>query len=106
MAPRVREVAWAESARDALDEVIEYIAQDSRSAAVRILEEALEAASALATFPERGRIVPELRDPAFREVFVFRYRLLYEVGHDRVLIVAFLHGSRDFATWRQNQKHV
>jgi plasmid stabilization system protein ParE len=33
MAARVREVVWAESAQAALDEVIEYIARDSRQAA-------------------------------------------------------------------------
>jgi len=31
----------------------------------------------LAAFAARGRIVPELNDPTVREVFVFRYRLLY-----------------------------
>jgi len=77
MAARVRDVAWAESARDALDEVIEHIAQDSQPAAIEVLEEALRAASSLAAFAARGRIVPELNDPTVREVFVFRYRLLY-----------------------------
>ena len=72
MAARVREVAWAESAQDALDAVIEYIAQDSRQAAVRVLDEALRAAASLATFAERGRVVPELNDSAIREVFVHK----------------------------------
>lgn len=62
-----------------------------------------EPAASLATFSERGRIVPELNDPAIREIFVFRYRLLYQVQDERVLVVAFLHGARDFATWRQSQ---
>jgi toxin ParE1/3/4 len=103
MAARVREVVWAESARDALDEVIEYIARDSRQAAVQVLEEALRAGFELATLSERGRIVPELNDPKIRELLVFKYRLLYEVEDHRVLIVAFLHGARDFATWWQTQ---
>jgi hypothetical protein len=30
--------------------------------------------------------------------------LQYEVAEARVLVVAFLHGARDFATWRQSQK--
>ena len=81
MAARVRDVVWSESARDALD-----------------------AAASLASFAERGRVVPELNDPAIREVFVDKYRLQYEVGEARVLIVAFLYGARDFAMWRQNQK--
>ena len=103
MAARVREVAWAESAQDALDAVIEYIAQDSRQAAVRVLDEALRAGASLATFAERGRVVPELNDRSIREVFVHKYRLQYEVGEARVLVVAFLHGARDFATWQQSQ---
>jgi len=104
MAARVRDVVWAESARDALDAVVEYIAQDSRQAAVQVLDDALDAGASLASFPERGRAVPEPNDPAIREVFVHRYRLQYEVSEAQVLVVAFLHGARDFATWQQSQK--
>jgi plasmid stabilization system protein ParE len=103
MADRVREVVWAKSARDALDAVIGYIAQDSPQAAVQILDDALRAGASLAAFAERGRVVPELNDPSIREVFVYKYRLQYEVGDARVLIVAFLHGARDFATWQESQ---
>jgi toxin ParE1/3/4 len=105
MAARVREVVWAQSARDALDEVIEYIARDSQQAAVQVLEEALRAGASLATLSERGRIVPELNDPTIRELLVFKYRLLYQVEDHRVLIVAFLRGARDFATWWETQQH-
>jgi toxin ParE1/3/4 len=105
MAARVREVVWAQSARDALDEVIEYIARDSQQAAVQVLEEALRAGASLATLSERGRIVPELNDPTIRELLVFKYRLLYQVEDHRVLIVAFLRGARDFATWWETQRH-
>jgi toxin ParE1/3/4 len=103
MAARVREVIWAESARDALDEVITYIAQDSQQAALHVLEAALEAAASLSTLSERGRVVPETNDPAIRDTFVFRYRLLYRVEPERVLVLAFVHGARDFATWRQGR---
>jgi toxin ParE1/3/4 len=103
MAARLREVVWAESARHALDEVVTYIAQDSRSAAVDVLEAAIEAAASLATLSERGRVVPETNDRAVREIFVFRYWLLYRVEHERVVVVAFVHGARDFATWRRGQ---
>src|ERR1700733_8665338 len=100
MVARVREVVWAQSARDALDEIIEYIARDSRpAAAVQMLEEALRAAASLAALSERRGSVRDLNDPAIRELLVFKYRLLYEVEDHRVLIVAFLHGARDFATW-------
>ena len=102
MAARVREVVWAESARDALEAVIAYIAKDSPQAAARILDDALGASASLTTFAERGRVVPELNDPVIREVLVHKYRLQYEVGDVRVLVVAFLHGARDFATWQKS----
>lgn len=55
MAARVREVVWAESARDALDAVIGYIAQDSPQAAVQVLDDALRVGASLATFAEGFR---------------------------------------------------
>jgi plasmid stabilization system protein ParE len=69
-----------------------------------VLEEALRAGASLATLSERGHIVRELNDPAIRELLVFKYRLFYEVEDHRVLIVAFLHGARDFARWWQTQQ--
>ena len=104
MAAGRRSVVWAASARAALDDLVTYIAQDSREAAVRILVATLDTASSLDQHAERGRIVPELNQPDLRELFVFDYRLLYRVRPDEVVIVADLHGARDFATWRQEQR--
>ena len=100
MGDRPRDVVWSESARAALDEAIAYIARDSVHGAERVLSQALDAAAALATLSARGRVVPELDDPAIREVFVFRYRLVYQVRAHQIIILAFLHGARDFDRWR------
>lgn len=43
-----------------------------------------------------GRTVPEVSDPAVRELFVGRYRLLYRVLENEVQILAFIHGAQDF----------
>jgi len=83
-----------------LDEAVAYLARDSRPAAERLLIDALEAASSLDAFSERGRIVPELNLPSVRELLVQRYRLLYEVMPTVVQILAFLHGARDLTRWR------
>lgn len=80
-----------------LDEAVAYVARDSRPAAERLLTDALEAASSLDTFGERGRVVPELNHSNVRELLVQRYRLLYEVTPAEV---AFLHGARDLTRWR------
>lgn len=83
-----------------LDDAVAYLAQDSRPAAERLLIAALEAAASLDAFSERGRVVPELDQPAIRELFVQRYRLLYEVRPAEVQILAFVHGARDLTRWR------
>ena len=54
------------------------------------------AAQSLKKFPQRGRIVPELRDASVREIFVKQYRLIYEIGPNRVVVLSFLHGARQF----------
>ena len=95
MAARARRVVWTEHARYMLDEAIAYVAQDSPPAAQRLLIEALDAAASLDVFSERGRIVPELDQPNIRQLLVQRYRLLCEVTHAEVHILAFIHGARD-----------
>lgn len=95
-----RRVVWSRPALDALNDALAYIAIDSPSGASVVARAALEAAESLSTLAERGRVVPEVGRPAIREIFVFRYRLLYRVGSDRVTVIAFLHGARDFERWR------
>ena len=106
MAARRRPVAWAESARDALDEVVAYIAEDSRDRAIQVLLRALATADSLVTLSERGRVVPELADPGMRELLVYQYRMIYRVLENEVVIEAFLHGARDFAMWRRDQPEM
>jgi len=99
MAGRTRTVAWTSLSRDGLDEVLEYIAEDSPEAATKVLAVVLGVAESLAVFSDRGRVVPELHDQSIREVFVYSYRMIYEVQPNEVRILAFIHGARDFDRW-------
>jgi len=92
-------VAWTASARDCLDEIIAYIAEDSPDAAQRVLEVVLAAAESLSVVAERGRRVPEIDIPTIREIFVYRYRLMYQVLPSEIQILAVIHGSMDFESW-------
>ena len=74
-----RQVTWSQRSRDALDEAVAYIRQDSADAARRLLQRVIETAAGLDRLSERGRIVPELEDPSLRELLVQPYRLIYEV---------------------------
>jgi toxin ParE1/3/4 len=84
-----------------LDEAVAYVAKDSRPSGERLLIEALEAASSLDVQGERGRILPEFARPTVRELFVQRYRPLYQVAPAEIEILAFIHGARDLTRWRR-----
>jgi toxin ParE1/3/4 len=98
----VRRLSWTEAATRDLQAAVVYIAQDSPRYAFAIYQEAQDAARSLKRMAERGRIVPELRRPGIREILVHRYRLIYQVTAESVLILSFMHGSRDFSrAWKE-----
>jgi plasmid stabilization system protein ParE len=98
-----RRIAWSFEARRTLQEILEFIHRDSPEGAIQVLDQALAAAASLATLAERGRAVPELADPSVREIFVYRYRLMYRVSEESVQVLAFIHGARDFERWRAGE---
>ena len=99
MATRRREIIWTRRARDTLGEAAAYVAEDSLDAAINLVERALDAAESLTALSERGHIVPELADPTVREIFVYKYRLMYQVSPSQVTVLGFVHGARDFNRW-------
>jgi len=89
------EIEWAESAIASLIDTIEYIARDSPSYAAALAIRAERAAASLDELPERGRRVGEFDDPSVRELSVDSYRLIYRVRARKVVMLAFVHKSRD-----------
>jgi toxin ParE1/3/4 len=73
-----------------------YIAADSSSYAGTVVRKILSLSRTLARFPLAGRQVPEFDDESFRELFAYRYRIIYRVDQDAVTIVAVIHGKRMF----------
>ncbi len=56
----------------------------------------------LITFPESGRVVPEVMRIEIREIFVYSYRMIYAVGEDEILIVAIVHGKQLLENYRKD----
>jgi plasmid stabilization system protein ParE len=54
----------------------------------------LHTAERLVQFPQRGRIVPEINDPAFRELIFGTYRVIYHLQGEVAEILAIHHGAR------------
>ena len=89
-----REVVWSQAATTDLESIVEHIFRDSEFYAATVARELVSATRSLATFSERGRVVPEYEDPTVRELIVRRYRLIYRVRSDRVEVLRIIHGAR------------
>jgi toxin ParE1/3/4 len=89
-----REVVWSLLASADLESLVEHIFRDSEFYAAAVARELVAAARSLATFSERGRVVPEYEDPTVRQVIIRRYRLIYRVRSDRVEVLRIIHGAR------------
>jgi toxin ParE1/3/4 len=100
-----RKVKWTESAWNDIEEVFDYIAKDSSFKASSFIQEVRDSANSLDYLAERGRMVPEFNDSTFRELFIRKYRLIYQIKDETVFIVAFIHGSRDLlSAWKQGKR--
>jgi plasmid stabilization system protein ParE len=88
-------VRWTFPARNDLRQIHAYIANDSRYYAQKVVHEIVGKARSLESFPVKGRVVPEIEDPNVREVFIYSYRLIYEIAADEIRVLAVIHGKRD-----------
>lgn len=92
----VQKIIWTVSAYKDLQNIVEYIFDDSPYYALSFYEDVLDKAQTLIEFPLRGRVVPEFGDPNMRELFVHRYRLIYRVDNQNVVITTIIHGARNY----------
>lgn len=88
-------IAWSPEALEDLEQIAAYLERDSTWYAQAVVQRIVADAESLDGFPMRGRVVPEIGDPAMRERFSYRYRLIYRVEPGHVLILAIIHGARD-----------
>lgn len=93
-----RRVVRTEPGWENLEAAAESIARDSPHCAAALIREARDAARSLTRFANRERVVPEINDPAVRELFVWCYRLLYRIKDSEVQVLAFVHSARDLGS--------
>jgi len=87
------EVIWSNIAENDLLNIIEYIATDSLSNALKVLKRIREKASSLYHSPKRGRIVPELQEQGilqYRELIVPPWRIVYRISGKNIYILSVL----------------
>lgn len=93
-------VNWSFPAKNDLRRIYDYIANDSKFYAKRLVETIVEKTEILDKFSKVGRVVPEIEDDNIREIFIYSYRVIYEISSTNIEILAVIHGRRDFPSMR------
>lgn len=88
-------VIWTTPALDDLQDIISFISKDSKVYAERFGARIIRTPRRLVQFPLSGRVVPEFKNDAIRELIYGAYRIIYTIEDDTCYIVAVIHGSRD-----------
>jgi toxin ParE1/3/4 len=93
------EVIWTEPALQELDAIAEYIALDNAVAAKHLVQELFNKTQRLKSFPESGRIPPELPDSVYRELVIPPCRVFYRVDAKRVLVLYVMREERQLRAY-------
>ena len=76
-----------------MESIAAYIARDSEFHAAKQVERFFLSAERLRTHPRSGRLIPEIGHPAFRELIVGNYRVMYHLSEDQLAEVITVHHS-------------
>jgi toxin ParE1/3/4 len=100
----VAQVIWTEPALADLEEIHDFIAEESASNAEAVVLRLQAAVLQLADFPLSGRAVPEFASSEYREVVSRPYRIIYRYvpEQDLVLVSAIYHGRQQLRDPRRH----
>jgi toxin ParE1/3/4 len=91
------EIILSYQAKTDLDNIYEYIFQDSPLYAQRQVEKIFNRLNRISNSIQTGRIIPELNIESIREVFEGNYRIIYRIiSTNKVEVVPILHTARFF----------
>jgi addiction module RelE/StbE family toxin len=88
-------VVWSKRALKDLEEIGDYISNDSFQYARLTLSKLIDTDKLISENPEIGRIVPEVNDKNIREIIKGSYRIIYQINKPAQLeILTVFHSSR------------
>lgn len=91
-------ILWTDQAKMDLSEIIEYIAYEDKTLALKILGKIEEQVTRLELLPKSGRFVPDLKAFNFltyREIIFSPWRIIYKIEKEQVLIISVLDSRRN-----------
>jgi len=74
------QIIWADSALADLEQIVRYIAAEDSDAARRFGLTLISRVEETASFPRKGRVVPEENQETLREIIFAPYRIVYELS--------------------------
>ncbi len=84
----------ANSAKIDFREIFTFISKQSIQNAEKLINRIKKEIVILEKYPEIGQIVKEINDAEFRELQVYKYRVIYFFQDDKVSIITIHHSSR------------
>lgn len=88
------QINWTKKAEEDIDDIIAYYAPKSERYAKSVVQKIFDKVDLLLTFPEMGRVVPELEYKDVREIIIGQYRIIYfNISANRIDILKIHHSS-------------
>ena len=87
-------VIWTEPALKDLNNITEYISKDSEFYASKLTKKIFEITKKLASYPDIGKPVEELKPLPYKEILFKKYRIIYRATSSKVYIISVQHSSR------------
>ena len=85
----ITETAFAD-----LEDIENYISQDSPVIARRFITRIFDKIDQLSEYPQSGKPVPEFNDNTIRELLLNKYRIIYQFNNGQINILRIIHGAR------------
>lgn len=88
------QLRWSPRAAQDLEDICEYIAQDSETYARLFAQRIMALIETIPDSPLLGAVVPEYRREDLRERIFQNYRIVYRTRGHSVEVVSIVHGAR------------
>ncbi len=91
-------VEWSGAASTDLLSIINYISEDSTNDAISVFEKIRSKCETLNQSPERGRVVPELKEygiSSYHELVLKPWRIIYRISDNKIYILAVIDSRRN-----------
>jgi toxin ParE1/3/4 len=85
-------IIWTHEALERLQQIKKYISKDSPIRASQFIQQIMDRTKKLSHNPHLGRIVPEISNPAIRELIFKNYRIVYRITQEYIEILTVFEG--------------